>query len=280
MKQTINYIKNSLSGFYEPSEIESFISLIFNSIFGYSKKDMILNADQILPESGFLKIDEIISRLKNFEPIQYIIGETEFYGLIFKVKSGVLIPRFETEELVDIIVNRRNNLSVKILDFGTGSGCIAVSLKKNLPKSEVWGCDISVEALEITRENATLNKVEIVLVQFDILGQDNFPGRGFDLIVSNPPYVTNREKSAMLKNVLNFEPSIALFVPDDDPLVFYRAIIIKAKQLLNQGGELYFEINEAFGNEVSELIVENGFNVEILKDINGRDRFAIARQLK
>jgi release factor glutamine methyltransferase len=278
MKQTISHIRNSLSGFYEPSEIESLISLIFNSIFGYTKKDLILKADQNLSDSGFKKTDEIISRLKNFEPIQYIIGETEFYGLVFKVKPGVLIPRFETEELVDLIIKRKQNLPVKILDFGTGSGCIAVSLKKNLPKSEVWGCDISDKALDITRENATLNKVEIGILKFDILGQDDFPVKGFDLIVSNPPYVTNREKSAMQKNVLDFEPSLALFVPDNDPLMFYREIIVKAKQLLNQGGELFFEINEALGNEVSALIVKNGFDVEILKDINGKDRFAYACQ--
>jgi release factor glutamine methyltransferase len=278
MKETIHNIKEILSEFYESSEIESFISLIFKQVFGYSKKDLILNADQILPESGVKQIAEIISRLKNQEPIQYILGETEFYGLTFIIRTGVLIPRFETEELVDLIIKRKQNYPVKILDIGTGSGCIAISLKKLLPKSDVWCCDISDRALKITHENAALNKVAISIEKYDILGRNLFPESGFDLIVSNPPYVTFKEKSAMQDNVLNYEPTLALFVPDDNPLLFYKAIVLQAKQLLNSGGELYFEINEAFGNKVSELLDKNGFAVEILKDINGKDRFAFARQ--
>jgi release factor glutamine methyltransferase len=277
MKQTISNIKNSLSGLYELSEVESFISMIFNFVFGYSKREMILNADQSLPESTILKINEIISRLKNFEPIQYIFGEAEFYGLTFKVQPGVLIPRFETEELVDLIIKREQNSTIKILDIGTGSGCIAISLKKHLPKSELWCCDISDKALEITRQNAELNKVEVKLEKFDVLGHSNFIERGFDLIVSNPPYVTNKEKLVMRKNVLNFEPSLALFVPDDDPLLFYRAIVQKAKKLLNTKGKLYFEINEDFGNDISALLVKNGFDVEVIKDINGKDRIVYGR---
>ena len=277
MKQTISNIKNSLSGFYEPSEVESFISMIFNFVFGYSKREMILNADQLLPESSIVKINEIILRLRNFEPIQYIFGEAEFYGLKFKVEPGVLIPRFETEELVDLIIKRNKNMALKILDVGTGSGCIAISLKKHLPKSEIWSCDISDKALEITKKNADLNNVEIKLEKYNVLGSIPFIESGFDLIISNPPYVTFKEKLVMRGNVLNYEPSIALFVPDDDPLQFYRAIVLKSKQLLKPGGELYFEINEAFGEEISELLVEHGFVAEVLKDINGKDRIAYGR---
>jgi release factor glutamine methyltransferase len=276
MKQTINYIHDSLSGLYNPLEIDSFISLIFNSLFGYSKKELILNANQIIPETDLQKIKGIISRLENFEPIQYILGETEFYGLKFKVGPGVLIPRFETEEMVDLIIKRKQKTTCKILDIGTGSGCIAIALKKQLPESEVWCCDISEKALEITRENAFLNTVKLVIEKFDILGQENFPVDGFDIIVSNPPYVTDNEKSAMEKNVLNFEPELALFVPNDDPILFYRAIVFKFKKLFAFRGELFFEINEAFGKHISTLLVENGFVVEILKDINGKDRFVVA----
>lgn len=278
MKKTIRFIREDLASFYEPSEIESFITLIFSFVFGYSKKEMILNVDQILPDSGLQKVAAIVSRLKNNEPIQYILGETEFYGLKFNVEPGVLIPRFETEELVDLIIRRKHNLAVKILDIGTGSGCIAISLKRQLPGSDVWCCDISDQALKIARKNAIQNEVVINLEKFDILGQSPFSENGFDLVVSNPPYVTESEKKLMQKNVLNFEPSLALFVPDNDPLLFYRSIVMKAKELLVPGGELYFEINEAYGCEVSGLLIENGYNVEILSDMNGKERFAIAQK--
>lgn len=278
MKKTIRFIREDLASFYEPSEIESFITLIFSFVFGYSKKEMILKADQILPESVSQKVAAIVSRLKNNEPIQYILGETEFYGLKFNVEPGVLIPRFETEELVYLIIRRKHNLAVKILDIGTGSGCIAISLKKQLPGSDVWCCDISDQALKIARKNAIQNEVVINLEKFDILGQAPFSENGFDLVVSNPPYVTESEKKLMQKNVLNFEPSLALFVPDNDPLLFYRSIVMKAKELLVPGGELYFEINEAYGCEVSGLLIENGYNVEILNDMNGKERFAIAQK--
>jgi release factor glutamine methyltransferase len=280
MKQTIRYIKDSLSGLYEPSEIESFISLIFNSLFGYSRKDLILNSCQVFSTSDFQKVSAIVTKLKIHEPIQYILGVTEFYGLRFKVEPGVLIPRFETEELVDLIVKRRKNESIKILDIGTGSGCIAISLKKMLPDADIWGCDISEKALEIALENAILNDVEVKFMKFDVLDNENFDESGFDLIVSNPPYITLKEKTLMRENVLNNEPHIALFVPDDDPLLFYQAIVIKAKGLLQRQGELFFEINEAYGKEITSLLVENGFDALIVNDINGKDRFAIAKQLK
>jgi release factor glutamine methyltransferase len=272
MKKTIQFIKENLSEFYDPTEIESFTSMIFSFVFGYSKKDLIICAGHILPKDDFSKVAEVVLRLKNQEPIQYIFGEADFSGLKFKVEPGVLIPRFETEELVDLIIKRNQNLALKILDVGTGSGCIAISLKKHLPKTEIWCCDISDKALDISRENAKLNKVDIKPEKFDILGRSQFIEKGFDIIVSNPPYVTNKEKSVMRKNVLNFEPAIALFVPDNDPLLYYKAIVIQAKKLLTPDGKLYFEINEAFGSEVSALLFENGFVVEIIKDINGKDR--------
>jgi len=279
MRKTIQFIHETLSPLYEPSEIESFKRLIFNSFFGYSAKEMILNANQIISNADSQRIEKIISRLRNAEPIQYILGVTEFYGLAFNVEPGVLIPRFETEELVDLIVKRKKNAGIKIIDIGTGSGCIAVSLKKFLPESEVWGCDVSDKALEISKQNAALNNVEIKLEKFDVLGFLSFMEGDFDLIVSNPPYVTNNEKKLMQENVLNYEPAGALFVPDDDPLLFYREIALKSEQLLKPGGELYFEINEAYGKEVSAMLVEKGFTAEVYKDINGKDRMVFAHRL-
>ena len=278
MKKTIQSIRESLSPYYGPSEIESFTALIFNCIFGYSRKEMILKSNHILPESGYQKVAMIVSRLKQHEPIQYILGETEFYGLKIKVEPGVLIPRFETEELVDLIIKREKGLNVKILDIGIGSGCIAISMKKNLPGSDVWGCDISDTALRVTRENAALNDVSLTLEKFDILGKETFRENRFDIIVSNPPYVTEKEKQVMQKNVLDFEPWLALFVPDNDPLIFYRAIVYQAKQILIPGGKLYFEINETYGNEISALMTGNGYTVEIIKDINGKERIALGKQ--
>lgn len=279
MRKTIQFIHETLSPLYEPSEIESFIKLIFNSVLGYSGKEMILNANQFISNADFQRIEKIISRLRNVEPIQYILGVTEFYGLAFNVEPGVLIPRFETEELVDLIVKRKKNAGIKILDIGTGSGCIAVSLKKFLPESEVWGCDVSDKALEISKQNAALNSVTINLVKYDMLASLSFMEGDFDLIVSNPPYVTNNEKKLMRENVLNYEPAGALFVPDDDPLLFYREIALKSEQLLKPGGELYFEINEAYGKEVSELLVKKGFVAEVYKDINGKDRMVFAHRV-
>ncbi len=278
MKKSIQYIRENLLSLYDPAEIESFIFLIFNHLYGYSKKDMILNRDTILPEEGFKRIAAVVSRLEKFEPIQYILGETTFFGLKFKIGPGVLIPRFETEELVDLILKRKKNQAVKIIDLGTGSGCIAISLKKGLPLSTVWGCDISDFALNRCHENAQLNEAVINWTKYDILGEVPPVESGFDLIVSNPPYITWKEKALMQRNVVDFEPELALFVPDDDPLLFYRAIVQKSNQLLKAGGEIYFEINESYGNEIRTLLNQNGFDAEIIKDINGKDRFAIGLQ--
>ena len=273
MKSTKDFIFSELTGFYERSEIDSFIRLVFETLFGYSRKEMILFADRRLSSGEREKISGIVERLKKYEPIQYILGTTEFYGLKFHVEPGVLIPRFETEELVDTIIKQNKNKKVKLLDLGCGSGCIAIALKKFIQESDVWCCDISDTALKITRENAMLNEAEIHIVKYDILSRDLFPETGFDIVVSNPPYVTIKERSVMQKNVLDYEPEVALFVPDEDPLLFYREIVNKTKGIMADSGQLFFEINESYGDEVSALIEKYGFHATIIKDINGRDRF-------
>ncbi|MBP7506545.1 MAG: peptide chain release factor N(5)-glutamine methyltransferase, partial [Prolixibacteraceae bacterium] len=228
MKDSMKYIAENLEGLYDKNEIDSFIYLIFNHLLGYGRKEMILMRNEILSTENKERIHEVVERLKVFEPVQYILGETEFYGLRFFVKPGVLIPRNETEELVDLIIKRNKHKKISVLDVGTGSGCIPVAVKKYIPESEVWSCDISETALSVAKENAFRNSVEIFFVNFDILSNQTFPVTGFDIIVSNPPYVTEKEKQLMQPNVLEYEPHEALFVPDNDPLKFYRAIIEKA----------------------------------------------------
>jgi release factor glutamine methyltransferase len=217
----------------------------------------------------------ITEELIHGKPVQYVIGETEFYGCRIKVNENVLIPRPETEELVDWIIKLVPNKELTILDICTGSGCIPIALKKNLPKAEVAACDISHEALEMAMKNAVLNKTDVRFFYTNILNPTVSSWSTFDLIISNPPYVRNSEKQLMHKNVLEFEPHLALFVEDDEALIFYRKITELAKSKLKQGGFLFFEINEAYGKEIAELLEENGFkDVEIRKDMFGKDRMA------
>ena len=278
MKDSMKYIAENLEGLYDKNEIDSFIYLIFNHLLGYGRKEMILMRNEILSTENKERIHEVVERLKVFEPVQYILGETEFYGLRFFVKPGVLIPRNETEELVDLIIKRNKHKKISVLDVGTGSGCIPVAVKKYIPESEVWSCDISETALSVAKENAFRNSVEIFFVNFDILSNQTFPVTGFDIIVSNPPYVTEKEKQLMQPNVLEYEPHEALFVPDNDPLKFYRAIVEKSAVLLKIGGDVYFEINEMFGDDVRKLLESNNFTAEIVKDINGKDRIVIGHK--
>jgi release factor glutamine methyltransferase len=275
MKQSLKHIHETLAGLYDQREIDSFHFLIINHLLGYSKSEMILNPDRILSISDAEKVKSITLRLAHYEPLQYILGRTEFYGLPFNVEPGILIPRFETEELVDLIIKKgASKNTLKILDMGCGSGCISISLKKNLGSAEVWCCDISDKAIEVTARNAKLNKVDIHIEKYDLLGLEPFKEDGFNIIVSNPPYVTCREKALMPQNVLEHEPGLALFVPDDDPLLFYREIVTKSLDLLLPQGEIYFEINERFGAEVRLLMESRGFTAEIIADINGKDRIA------
>lgn len=274
MKAGIATIRKELSGIYNNQEIESVIALIFNKLKGYSRTQLILAKDEPLTDLERSKLGDIISRLKKHEPIQYVLGSTEFYGLSFLCAPEVLIPRPETEELVDWIIRENTTRRPTIVDIGTGTGCIAIALQKNIPESHVMACDISPVCLETAAKNAKLNKSDIALFQYDII--NNVPTTDFpelDIVVSNPPYVRESEKLLMEKNVTDFEPELALFVPDENPLIFYEHIAGFARLNLKNGGKLYFEINELFGEECCNMLIEKGFvQVELKKDINGKDR--------
>ncbi len=274
MKASLTYIRKELDGLFPKEEVESFIRIIFDHLKSYNSSDLILKQDEVLSESESLKIKGIVKRLRTNEPIQYILGETEFYELPFKVNPNVLIPRPETEELVDWILKSELPAPPSILDVGTGSGCIPISLKKNLTNAKVFACDISERSLETAQENAEINRVDVEFIQMDFLNaqfDDTFPM--LDLIVSNPPYVTVSEKGLMASNVLDFEPDTALFVPNNDALIFYKALVTFSKQQLKPGGFMFWEINEAFGKECVNLLKENGFsNVELRKDLSGKYR--------
>ncbi len=277
MQNLASYIKQELSGYYSPDEIRIFTRWICENELGYSFSDILAYKINNLSCSGTLKIEEIISRLKNYEPIQYILRKTEFYGLPFFVNNSVLIPRPETEELVEWIIKENGERPIDILDIGTGSGCIAVSLAKNLPSVNVFAWDISAEALMVAKKNAELNEVDVKFENLDILKTVNC-SKKFDIIVSNPPYVTDSEKKEMEKNVLAYEPHLALFVPDDNPLMFYDRISDFALQNLFPGGKVYFEINRAKSDVVAQLLKKKGFaEVEVRKDISGNERMISAQ---
>jgi len=288
IKEAKIYIRKELSDYYPENEILSFSKIIFEDVFDLSSVDFLLKENEIFSENNLQRLNDIIHRLKQNEPLQYIIGFTEFYGQKFNVRTDVLIPRPETEEIVDLILKENSeNENLHILDIGTGSGCIAVSLAKNVLSATVFALDVSDEALKIAQSNALLNSVNITFIQADILkdtpGFFGFESReifvpsekqsSFDVIVSNPPYITFSEKEFMENNVLEYEPGLALFVRDENPLIFYDAICRFAKQNLGETGKLYFEINEKYGNDIKNLMISFGFKrVEVIKDINGKDR--------
>jgi release factor glutamine methyltransferase len=282
IKDIIYLFRTELKNLYSAEEIENFIFLSMQEHLGYTKRHLQLKSNQRLEEKDTKRFLTIISELKHYKPIQYILGHTEFYGLKIRVNQHVLIPRPETEELVEeIIKNTNTGIELNILDIGTGSGCIAIALKKNLSKATVSAIDISDEALLVAKQNAILNQTLINFLQGDILQVRNkikIPDKShFNIIVSNPPYVRYSEKSTMSKNVLDYEPHIALFVNDDNPLLFYDAISDFALENLSSEGKLYFEINEALGTEVKELLKRKGFrNVIVKKDMSGKDRIVIA----
>jgi len=272
------FIKNELKILYTSSEIQQLIYIIFDHLLNFSKTDVHTKTDIILSKSNTNQLYYIIFLLKKEMPVEYIVGKTYFYNLIFNVSSDVLIPRPETEELADWIIkeNKLNNLN--ILDIGTGSGCIAVSLAKYINDSHVDAMDISKNAISIARLNAKRNDVKINFFINDILClKNNSKKYKYNIIVSNPPYVMEQEKDVMKLNVLNFEPHEALFVPDDDPLIYYRSIINFAINNLDDNGIIYFEINERFSVEITNLLIQMGFlNVIIRKDINNKFRFVKA----
>jgi release factor glutamine methyltransferase len=269
MNKLVNIIPKFLSEInnFSRREVESFAYLSIEKILGYSKSDCIIHSNQELSNDNIISLENIINDIKQNIPIQYILGEAHFYDLKFKVNSSTLIPRGETEELVQYILLHD---FISVLEIGTGSGCIAVSIAKN-SNAKITAIDNSIGALEIAKSNAVLNSVEI---NFELRDVFNFSDiKKYDLIVSNPPYVLESEKKLMDKNVLDYEPHNALFVSDNDPLAYYKEIAKIATNNLNKNGLLFFEINEKYSNQIIELLSNLNFvDIELKKDINGRDR--------
>lgn len=265
--------RRKLSATYGAGEGAAMVRLIFHSLKGWNNTQLIINSD--LPASPFVigQINKILDRLEKQEPIQYILGEAYFYGMDLRVTPDVLIPRPETEELVDLIVKENDASDLRILDVGTGSGAIAIALARNLPFSVVSAIDISAEALKVAKQNAENLHAKIRFIHQDIF---NFspPEDSYDIIVSNPPYIDESEKSGMETNVLDYEPHKALFVPDDNPLIFYKRITLIAEQSLRHSGKLYFEINPLHAEQLKSYIMHRGFeNVNLINDIHGKCRF-------
>ena len=265
-----------LTPIYDAGEAESFFYLVLEEKKQLKRIDLALHPDLNFSEEESVDWNLILEQLKKEIPIQYLLGKTSFYGLDFEVNENVLIPRPETEELVDWIIKSsaksKKSKDLKILDIGTGSGCIAISLAKNIPNSQVYAVDISEKALVTAQKNAELNHVKITFSNQNILDTEDLKQQ-FDIIVSNPPYVRNLEKEEIKKNVLDNEPHLALFVEDNDALIFYRKIAELAQKNLSENGKLFFEINQYLAKEMVELLEKMNFkNIELQKDIYGNDR--------
>ncbi len=281
IKDIGEYYLGELKKIFPQQEAATLLDMIFREYSNMSRTDRQLNPEYRLTESEILKVHFAVKGLKQNQPIQYIFRRAAFYGLDFFVDHRVLIPRPETEELVEWIVNDHRHYSGKlnILDIGTGSGCIAVSLKKSLSGAEVWATDISAAALDVARHNAEANGVSIRFIRHEMSSALPAGAPPFDLIVSNPPYVRRSEKQQMSENVLNYEPPEALFVEDSNPLVHYREIASLARHNLAAEGVLYLEINRDFGQETTALLIRSGFtDVVLRKDLNGNDRMIRAKQ--
>lgn len=279
MRATIQHIREELRGVSTEQEISEYVKRIFHALYGWSFTDLMLHSDAKIPPAGKALISDIIGRLKKNEPIQYILGMCEFWGMELTVNRSVLIPRPETEELVDWIISSTKVSPASILDIGTGSGCIALALKKAFPPSKVTACDISEQALEVARLNGSNLDLDIRWLQADIRDVTPFHSdERFSLIVSNPPYVTETEKKRMNRNVLDFEPHTALFVPDADPLLFYRHIAEFSRERLMPEGSLFLEINEHFEEETVKLLDAAGFSkIEPRKDLQQKPRMIRAK---
>ncbi|MCL6220129.1 peptide chain release factor N(5)-glutamine methyltransferase [Zunongwangia pacifica] len=278
--QLKNQFLEDLGDHYPKEEILSFFHLLAEHHLKLSRLQIALEPNKVLSETEIIEFELALGKLGSFEPIQYIIGETEFFSLNFKVAPGVLIPRPETEELVQWILDEvllQQKSAVKILDIGTGSGCIPISLKKHLPEAQISAIDISEEALKIAKINAENNKVAVDFMQQDILSAEKFPQQ-FDIIVSNPPYVRELEKAEMQQNVLRYEPETALYVKDKNPLLFYNKITKLAQEGLSKNGLLFFEINQYLAEETETMVKAHGFKTELRKDMFGNFRMLKAQK--
>ena len=276
-----NIIVNTLKIILEENEAKHQAWLLINFLKNYSRDELLINQNEKLTSKEKLFIAQSLEKLKKSEPIQYVLGRTSFMELPIIVNKSVLIPRPETEELVEWIVSEIGGKKMSVLDIGTGSGCIACSIKKYAHNANVEAWDISKNALKTAKMNAKLNNVQIKFKQIDILNYHYNNKEEFDVIISNPPYVTEKEKTFIQPNVLNYEPHSAIFVPNEKPLLFYEKIIEFSHTVLKSGGHLFFEINQLFGNDIVNLLKYNDFeNIELRKDISGRDRMVKAKLKK
>jgi release factor glutamine methyltransferase len=278
LKEFKLFFNEALSKLYPKTEIDSFFFILMEEKLHLQRIDTVLKPDFLINKKYLIDLKTIVKRLQKEEPIQYIIGKTEFYGFPFLVDKNTLIPRPETEELVtwvldEIKVLTNNKITeLSILDIGTGTGCIPISLAKNLTSLTISAIDISPEALLIAKQNAMLNKVTIAFIELDILKAQSLP-QEYDIIISNPPYVRELEKEEIKNNVLKNEPHLALFVADENPLIFYNKIADLAKQQLSKNGMLFFEINQYLGKETVNMLAKKGFkNIQLKKDLFGNDR--------
>lgn len=278
MNKIVAYIRSRLQPYYTAEEVSALSRIVCCDLLGQAPTDYYLGKDIVLSSKKEQELEDILQRLSRFEPLQYIEGRTLFLGREFWVAPGVLIPRPETEELVELML-KEIPADARILDVGTGSGCIAISLAKALPDALVTAWDVSPEALSVARANARKLQADVRFVECDVLACQVDEVGLYDVIVSNPPYVTEAEKADMEPNVLQWEPSLALFVPDDDPLRFYRRIAVLGRDMLADGGRLYFEINRAYGREMVEMLRTMGYvGVRVEKDLSQNDRFVIAEK--
>ncbi len=287
------WLKENLKSIYAEEELSEVMFLVLNFVTKLTKTQLHVSPEKELTEAQIQMLLLAYKKLQTGMPVQYALGETEFLGLKFEVNPTVLIPRPETEELVLWVLEERAGerfggeglkaaieKPISILDIGTGSGCIPISIKKNWPEAGVFGLDISAEALETAKKNALINQVEVYFFQHNIL---NFmpvkEASTYSIIISNPPYITPKEQKLMHNNVLDFEPQQALFVPENDPLLFYRAIA-DASFMLQKNGLLFLEINENYGSEIMQLLQQKGFdNIELRKDFSGKDRMVRAQKI-
>ena len=271
------YLKE-LKQIYSESEASNITRLIFESFGNISRADIIKTPETLISQALELQLNESLQSLLQHKPVQYIIGEAWFYQLNFKVTDAVLIPRPETEELVDEVINfLKQSPNKKVLDIGTGSGCIPIAIKKNMPFANVTSIDISENAIAVAKENAEKNEVEINFIQMDFLNDKEWNKLElYDVVVSNPPYIPELEKATIENNVKMYEPHNALFVPDMKPLIFYEAILNFCKIHLTETGKIFMETHENYANEVCQLFLNNGFSAEIKKDLNDKQRMVMA----
>lgn len=262
-----------LQHLYDADEIKSMLTIVVHEVLGFSRVDFVLKDSERLNETQIVQLDSILSQLQQEIPIQYIFEKAYFYGYEFKVSPATLIPRRETEELVEWVLsemNRQPEKKWRVLDIGTGTGCIPITIKKEFPLAEVFAMDISTEALNIAKQNAENLNTSVIFIEQNILTTEQLAL--YDIIISNPPYVRNLEKAEIKKNVLDYEPHLALFVEDNDPLIFYRKITQLAQKSLTENGLLFFEINQYLGEEMQEMVLEYFKTIELRKDLQGNDR--------